>query len=432
MSISSLAVQDTSYRHVVAWLRERRRASTDIGVEKMSSKLEQQLESVPERWRDETRTRAYAVMDFLNAGEDGPLLLKVLCKRVGLSRSMFYRLVGRWKESGGNAAALTPFAKKPGAQPRIAKEVTHYLDRAIELRLARDPSGPAEPIVREVLLAWPESLHKPGLSYIRKRVAQVRADLEKKTGRRLRSGPFTDKEVRIPEGRWPLDVIVVDHVAVGAVVFGSERSGDGAELWRGPTLPIVTIAIDAITSTPVALRLGVHRPQPGNLLEVLAEVARFALERGAPGPPKLVFATTTQTGWQEAVRVLAATGVAVMPWQARKLHFGTVSNEMLGGMLAGYALSPRTGHRHPAERLSTRSVMEYPYIDLEDLESQLLAAVHDRRIAALAANPWPRTAPPAPEIWRSLDFNLRGLDMLDEDSTIIAPDTTGSDGSRRA
>jgi hypothetical protein len=142
----------------------------------MSMELEEQLRAVPERWIDATRTRAHAVMDYITAGEDGSLLVDVLCRRTGLTRSAFYSLVRRWKKAGGNAAALAPWARRPGTKPRIASEVTRHIDAKITPLIAEDPGRPTEPIAIKLLQEWPDDLDRPGICYVRRRVDHARIE----------------------------------------------------------------------------------------------------------------------------------------------------------------------------------------------------------------------------------------------------------------
>jgi hypothetical protein len=149
----------------------------------MSRELEERLRAIPERWRDVTRSRVHAVMDYANAGEDGAILVDVLCRRIGLTRSAFYALVRRWHKSNEDPAALAPWARRVDGTTRISKEVAEHIDGQVEPLIAADPDRPTEPVALGVLAGWPDDLRKPGISYVRRRVGLVREAHQKKTRR---------------------------------------------------------------------------------------------------------------------------------------------------------------------------------------------------------------------------------------------------------
>lgn len=360
----------------------------------MSRELEERLQAVPERWRDATRTRAYAVMDYVAAGDDGSLLVDVLCRRTDLTRSAFYSLVRRWHKSGQDPAALAPWARRADAKPRIARETTAHIDAQIAPLIDDDPQRPTEPIALKVLSDWPGHLDKPGISYVRRRVGHLRAAHQKKT-RRVRRPAGDDaaegSDLR-PQPRWPLDVILVDHIALEAVVW------DGDE----PTLPIITLAVDLASWEPVAVSIGIDGPGPGSVVAVIADLAAEALRREAPGPPTIVLSTTFARGWPELTAELRETGAVVIAQRSRSLRFGPEVNRLLEGSLDGYKLAPRLGHRPVDERATPRAVLTMPNRELPELEQQLRRHVRKRLEQVANDLSWPPAAAPEPGVWNRM------------------------------
>ena len=352
----------------------------------MSKVLEEQLARVPERWRDATRTRAYAVMDYIAAGEDGSLLVDVLSRRVGLSRSAFHSLVRRWTKANGDAAALAPWARGADTMPRIAAKATDRIDEVAGPMLEEDVQRPTEPVAQHVLSTWPEALPRPGISYVRRRVNHLRAEREKKTRRVGRAAELTTGHA---PARWSLDVIFIDHVAMETVVWADEE----------PTLPIATLAIDVATGRPVAARMTLDAPTPELVVAVLADLAADAAPRLAPGPPTISVATTHAPEWTGLADRLASTGARVAARRAKRLAFGGEAHDLLGGRLCGYRLAPRLGHRPTSERATPKAVLALEHRELEDLDRQLQALVATSRDELMREEAWPPAAAPDPATW---------------------------------
>lgn len=359
----------------------------------MSRELEEQLAAVPERWRDATRTRTYAVIDYVVAGDDGGLLVKVLCRRTGLTTSAFYTLVRKWKASGGDVTSMVPWARQPGSKPRVPAEATAHIDRKAAPLIAEEPGRPTEPIAQGLLADWPDNVPRPGINYIRKRVNLLRTDHQKKI-RRTRPDHGDDGETSepTPRPRWPLDVIVVDHVAVQAVI------GDGDE----PTMPIVTFAIDAASRQPVGGAMTLDDPGPAEVARAIAGLAAFAAAEGAPGPPTIVLATAFARGWPELTVALRATGAKVIARRSKKFSFGPVAMRLLGGIFGGYRLAPRLGHRPRADRVTPRAMMSMPLRDLSTFSKQASIAIDMHRRSVVREESWPPAATPDTETWKRL------------------------------
>lgn len=357
----------------------------------MSSELEARLADVPERWRDATRTRVYAVMDYEAAGNDGGLLVDVLARRTGLTTSAFYALVRRWRQSRGDVTAMAPWARRPGSKPRVPEQATLHIDAKVLPMIAENPSRPTEPIAQGLLADWPVEVPRPGISYIRKRVNQLRSEHQKKT-RRVNKAAGDDEDGRIPEPRWPLDVIIIDHIAIEAIVWADED----------PTLPIVTFAIDSASGEPVGVAIGLDDPAPSAVMRAIADLAGVAAERGAPGPPTIIVSTAYARGWPEMTVALTNTGAKVVARRSKKLSFGPDANRMLNGRIAGYRLAPRLGHRPRSERATPRAVVTMPDRELDQLEAQLRAYVELRRDAVVIEESWPPAAKPSVAGWSSL------------------------------
>jgi hypothetical protein len=353
----------------------------------MTRELEERLQAIPERWRDVTRTRTYAVMDYVSAGEDGAILVDVLCRRTGLTRSAFYALVRRWHKSKQDPAALAPWARRVDGTSRISKEVVEYIDGQVEPLIEQDPDRPTEPVAVGVLASWPDHLRKPGISYVRRRVGMARSEHQKKTRRvTLQGGDDGDDPSRSrPEPRWPLDVILIDHIAIEAVVWV-----DGE-----PTLPIATIAFDLSSGEPVAISVGLDIPGPATVAGVLAELAVTAAPR-APAPPTVIMSTVFARGWPKLTATLGETGAVVIPERSRKLKFGPDANRLLGGWLQGYKLAPRLGHRSLEERVSPRALTKMPHRELADLSRQLRGGAVLRLMTLIADANWPPAAAARP------------------------------------
>jgi len=358
----------------------------------MSRELEERLASVPERWRDATRTRAYAVIDYIAAGEDGALLVDVLCRRTGLTTSAFYALVRRYKASKGDAASLAPWARRPESKPRIPQDVTAHIDSLVTPLIAENPARPTEPIAQTVLASWPDHLTRPGISYVRRRVNHVRSEHQKKTRRTRRNDGDEDGHAARPRTRWPLDVIIIDHIAIETVVW------DGDE----PELPIATLAIDVATHRPVGLFIGLDGPGPAAVACALGDLARLVSGRRAPGPPTIIMSTAYAHGWPELVQALASTGATVLARRSRKLTFGDDANRLLDGKLGGYRLAPRLGHRPRGERATPRAVSSMPNREMGVLQMQLQSLVSESRDAVAVEQNWPPAAIADPRTWEGL------------------------------
>lgn len=361
----------------------------------MSRELEEQLAVMPERWRDQTRTRAYAMLDYEAAGDDAALLVPVLSRRTGLTTSAFYALVRRWRASGRQMASLTPWARRSGTKPRIAAETTAHIDERAGPLIAEDPKRPTEPVARWLVANWPANLPRAGISYIRRRVNHLRVEHEKKTRRVRRAAADRCGDLGgdpRPRPRWPLDVILVDHVAVEAVVW----PGDD------PTLPLATLAIDLATGRAIGVSVGIVEPTPAGVAAALAGPAALAAIRGAPGPPTILLSTTFAKGWPQLVSALAEAGAKVVTRRSNRLSFGADAARLLRGGMAGYRLAPRLGHRPVLDRASPKAVTTMPSLEIDDLVGQLQATVQSNCDDIMVDESWPDAATVEPDVWHSL------------------------------
>lgn len=355
----------------------------------MSGQLEEQLAAVPERWREATRSRAYAVMDYVAAGADASRLVDMLCRRTGLTRSSLYALVRRWKATDGNVAALVPWARKPNSGPRIRDDVTSLVDGRIAPFIEQDPDRPAEPVVLKVLDGWPDRLPKPGISYVRGRVAHVRAGHPPASPRRAASSVTPGGR---PEPRWPLDVLLVDHIAMEAVVWEDDE----------PTLPIATVVIDLASREPLGASIGLEAPGPASVRAALSRVAAMAASGAAPGPPTIVLSTAFARGWPELVEALRGTGAAVLARRAARLRFGSDANRLLEGRLDAFRLAPRLGHRPPGERVTRDAAHDLPGALMEELDRRIRTHVGTRLSELIAKRGWPVSATADRTTWGQL------------------------------
>jgi hypothetical protein len=342
-------------------IRRRKRVKMD---------LEAALERVPQKWREVTRTRYYAVTDYLNAGEDGPLLVDVLCRRLGVGRTLFYQLVRLYRESG-NPALLAPWAKRPDTRPRVDPEVTSHIEAAADRLIADMVTQSIEPVAQAVLRDWPLHLKRPGISYVRKLVGRLKEEHEKKTTtpRLVQNDGESPAELAV-EARWPLDVLVVDHSAIEVLVLCDEEF----------TVPVVTTVVDLFTRCPIGAALNVLEPNPIHVRGALADAAAFGTRLGNVPAPRIVVSTTFGSDWGELTHELLSTGATVVARRTPRLHHGGPTRRLIGSALAGYPVAPRLAHRPLEDRVSARAISNWPKRELATVAAEVRQWREDGRM----------------------------------------------------
>lgn len=336
---------------------------------------ERRLGAVDEKWRETARRRLAAILAYETRETGERLSVEELCRQAGLTRSAFHALVRRWKASGRDPVSLAPYAKRPYHRPRIDHAVVALLDERILKILAGMDFLETETVTRQVLADWPQDVPRPGLTFIRARVARARAHVAARRSYRLVSEPPLPLD-RMANASRAFEALLIDHSAIEALV----DLGGGVV-----TMPVVTVIIDLYSRVPLAVSIGAE-PTPNAVEQTLGRAAQVVLGiEGAPLSPTIVMGTQYGGLWTETVEAIRSAGATLVVRRTPRLTFGGALHRLIGDRLGEYGLAPRIGHRAAETRVRESQRDSLPQRTLAQIEQDLDRYLEVRRAELKAA-----------------------------------------------
>jgi putative transposase len=189
-------------------------------------------------------------------------------KLINVSAPMMYKLVAKWRKSGGVATALLPKKSGPKAGPlsRISPEVRAIIESAIADKWLTRQQETREAVIREVNVRCRHAnLSAPSPTTVRTTIAALsaRSSAKARLGAKAAHAEYGPVTGQFPETGWPLQVVQIDHTLVDAIVVD--------QVHRQPIgRPWLTIAIDVHTRMVTGFLLSLEPPQATSVALCLA------------------------------------------------------------------------------------------------------------------------------------------------------------------
>ncbi len=287
-------------------------------------------------WREAQR-RAEVIRPLAECARRPRPLILAAAATLGLSERQTYRLVRRCIDMGGDLTALLPGHSSGGrSKSRMAQASEAALERMIrELYLTPLKPSPAE-VVREVRgRCAADKLHVPSDSTIRRRIKLVSlAELRSRGEDHSETKPVHG---HAPHGRYPLDLVQVDHTPMDVIVVDpTDREPIGR--------PWVTVAIDTYSRCIAGFHVTLEAPSATSVGLCLTHVAMdkapwLALREveaiwPVQGKPQRIGVDNGSEFHSQAFeRGCAQHGIAIDWRPPGRPHFGGVVERVIGTLM---------------------------------------------------------------------------------------------------
>jgi putative transposase len=305
----------------------------------------------------EARRRAAVIAPLADQDSVSVSVAREAAAALGVSQRCVYKLVRRWKESGGSLVALAPHRSHGGrGKHRLSDAVETIITTAISryyLTRQRRTAADLRRIIQDDCRR--AGVRCPSLNTLRSRITQL--DPSETAHRRHGNDAvrrLTSADGRFPDVMHPLDVVQIDHTRVDLVIVdGYTRQPIGR--------PWITVAIDVYSRCIVGICLTLEPPSAVSVGLCLAHAAtdkrpwleRMGVEAVWPmvGKPRVIHVDNGAEFHSEALRRGCEThGIRVVYRPPGQPHFGGIVERVIGTLMQMVHALPGTTFSNVSER----------------------------------------------------------------------------------
>ncbi len=337
--------------------------------------------SLSDKQWDEARRRAAIIASITEYYNVSNAIAEEAASRLNLSVRTIYRLVKRWRDSGGSITSFAPNRSKGGkGNSRIPSNLESLISQVIsDIYLSKQ-----KPSVAALMRIIKERCHKIGLNYssvgtVRARIKQLQSDKVLSS----REGANAARKLQLitgqfPETSNPLEVVQIDHTLVDIIVVDTFNLQPIGRPW-------ITIAIDVYSRSIVGLCLTLEAPSATSVGLCLAHAVidkrpwleRIGLEVEWPmsGKPKLLYVDNGAEFHSEALR--RGCDVHDIKISYRPIgspHYGGIVERVIGTMMKMVHELPGTTFSNITERGEYNSEKK-AVLTLSELEKWFALAI---------------------------------------------------------
>jgi putative transposase len=272
-------------------------------------------------------------------------------KSLNISAALMYRLLARWRNSGGMATTLLPKRSGPmsGTVSRISPALDAIIESAIKDKWLTRQQETMEAVIREVNIRCRHAkLQPPSPTTVRARIAAhgAHAALKARRGPKAARATYEPLTGHFPATCWPLQVMQIDHTLVDATVVD--------QVHRRPIgRPWLTIAIDIHTRMVAGFLLSLEPPQATSVALCLAHavlpkeewLSRWKIEARWPvwGKPDTIHVDNGKEFHSEALsRGCQQHGITLDFRPVARPQYGGHIERLIGTMMGEVHLLPGT------------------------------------------------------------------------------------------
>ncbi len=376
-------------------------SSSDDG--RFDDELEAQILALDPRHWAEARERVAALKEYLSRSSPTQGDAYDVAASMGISRSRFYELLRRWRDTG-SVAVLIPHASGPERRAdRLDDELVELINLVTFELFERDPKTNADTIWHEVGRRCADlRLHPPSRVTVRRRVARLIAEAGGRGQLRSQWEPSPSERI-----------IQIDRAEIKLPVKDAEgRLG----------LAVVGLAVDAGTEEIAAHRVIFDEPfvqTAAALLLDLVKEGRLWSPASTSGNP-VQFDCGRDPAWQVIAKALASAGIDARAFRSSKPGNGRRLRRIVGERIGAIPIRSRAVHDRAEERLRRHrgSRRDDPAaLDLADVERALDHAIsaHNKNLAVgekRAQEPGLVRPEPNDSLLRELDRLASGKGLL--------------------
>ena len=325
--------------------------------------------------------RAEVIGPLAEAGSVGGEAVDAAAEALGVSRSLVYALLRRWREGEGLASDMV-LGRSSGGRggSRLPEAVEAMITEALLRSYASRQRKSVAAVHREIARACRrKGLPAPSRSAVERRISRLdpvvttTAREGAEGARRLQSAGG-----RVPPVRGVLDQVQIDHTVVDVIVVDErERLPIGR--------PYVTVAIDVFSRSIVGMVVTLEAPSALSVGLCLAHMAtekrawleRIGVEASWPmgGKPRELYLDNAAEFKGEALRRgCEQHGIGLRYRPPGQPHYGGIVERVIGTMMEMVHELPGTTFSNPAERGSYDSEAKAA-LTLAELERWLALAI---------------------------------------------------------
>jgi putative transposase len=309
------------------------------------------LATIPEAdWRI-INQRAEVVRRLSESPRNTEADVREAAESLGIGKTMMYRLLAKWRRSGGLVTALLPEKTGPasGQTSKIAPEIRAIIDSAISEKWLTRQQETIEAVIREISIRCRRAnLRPPSPTTVRRRIAAVApsSSFKARHGTKAAQAKYEPVTGQFPETGWPLQIVQIDHTLVDAMVVD--------QVHRRPIgRPWLTIAIDIHTRMVTGFLLSLDPPQATSVALCLAHsslpkeewLSRWRVEGSWPvwGKPDTIHVDNGKDFRSEALsRGCQQHGITLDFRPVARPQYGGHIERLIGTMMGEVYLLPGT------------------------------------------------------------------------------------------
>jgi len=270
---------------------------------------------------------------------------------LNIGMPMMYRLLAKWRTSGGVATALLPHRAGPktGRASRVSPEAQAIIQSAIADRWLSRQQETKEAVIREIIARCRHAnLRPPSRTTLRRHIAvyNPQSTLKARNGIKAAHEKYRPLSGKFPATGWPLQVVQIDHTLVDAIVVDHVHRRPIGRPW-------LTIAIDIHTRMVAGFLLSLEAPQATSVALCLAHavlpkedwLARWRIDGTWPvwGKPDTIHVDNGKDFRSEALsRGCQQHGITVDFRPVGRPHYGGHIERLIGTMMGEVHLLPGT------------------------------------------------------------------------------------------
>ncbi|MBK4723075.1 DDE-type integrase/transposase/recombinase [Azospirillum sp. YIM DDC1] len=320
----------------------------------------------------EAKRRMEIIKPLLDVPEGRTEAVEAAAKSAGISTATLFRWIKLYRD-GGQLSYLAPLRRGRAMPSRLDAKVETIIQSVIDeyylTRQQRSGTKAIEEVERRCRAA---GLKPPHANSIRKRLRAVhpRDALAKRRGRKEARDKHGEVKGEFPEGRWPLDVVQIDHTLLDLILVDEE--------FRQPIgRPWLTLAIDVFSRMVVGYHISLDAPSAFGVglclchafLPKEAELDRLGIKGEWP-----VWGIMTKIHADNGKDFRSATlkrsceeyGIDIQWRPVRTPHFGGHIERLMGTVAKEIHALPGTTFANPKQRgeydSDARSIMTLPEI----------------------------------------------------------------------
>jgi len=337
--------------------------------------------SLSDKQWEVARRRAEIISSIVEYDHVSISVAKEAAQKLNISIRTIYRLIKRWRDSGGSITSLAPGESNGGkGNSRIQNSLELLISQAIsDMYLTKQKIS-----IAALMRIIKERCHKAGFDYpavntVRSRIKKLQFD----EVLYLREGPNAVRKLQpikgqCPQTSRPLEIVQIDHTLVDIIIVDTFHRQPIGRPW-------ITIAIDIYSRAIVGFCLTLEAPSATSVGLCLAHAVtdkRPLLERiGAEvlwamsGKPELLYVDNGAEFHSEALRRgCDVHGIKISYRPIGSPHYGGIVERVIGTMMKMVHELPGTTFSNITERGKYDSEKKAA-LTLSELEKWFILAI---------------------------------------------------------